>query len=318
MKRAILFGLCFSLTGAGCAGLTRTLDKGTGALGEALLPVAEEGRLGRQLAAETNRREKVHPDPEVQAYVRKIGQRIVKASGDRRKGIQYTFTVIDNPQVVNAFAIVGGPIYVYSGLILAAKSEAELAAVLGHEVGHIVGRHSARALGTAFSLEALTQLALGKDPGTVAQLASGIAAQGYLSRHSRDAEREADRLGLGYLIRAGYDPNAMPRFFQELAKMGRSSNVVDQFFASHPDPGARAKDLQAEIRRRGSPKGKSEIVGDFAAMQRRLRGKASTGGGSPAPSSSQKAPSSSSSGGGKETPAKQPSSAPPPPRPAGR
>src|SRR5690606_10383507 len=123
-----------------CASVTRTIDKGTGAVGEVLLPVSEEARLGKQLADEVNKQEKIHPDAQVQAYVAKVGRRIVDASRDRRKGITYRFTVIDQPRVINAFALPGGHIYVYSGLILAARSEAELASVLGHEVGHVTSR----------------------------------------------------------------------------------------------------------------------------------------------------------------------------------
>ncbi|HLV60264.1 MAG TPA: M48 family metallopeptidase [Fredinandcohnia sp.] len=270
-----LLPLVFVLAVAGCASVTRTVDRGTGAIGEMLLPVSEEVRLGNQLAAEVNKQEKVHPDKEVQAYVAKVGKRIAKASGDDRKGITYRFTVIDDPKTINAFALPGGHIYVYSGLILAAKSEAELAAVLGHEVGHVTSRHAARALGAAFGLETLSRLALGEEPGTVAQLAAAIAAQGYMSRHSRDAEREADERGLDYLIAAGYEPSAMPAFFKTLAKASGSPSSLEKFFASHPEPAERAKTLEQAIRARRAGKGKTEIVGDFAKIQQRLGKKAS-------------------------------------------
>jgi predicted Zn-dependent protease len=263
-----------------CASVTRTIDKGTGAVGEVLLPVSEEARLGKQLADEVNRQEKIHPDSQVQAYVAKVGQRIVNASRDRRKGITYRFTVIDEPRVINAFALPGGHVYVYSGLILAARSEAELASVLGHEVGHVTSRHAARSLGTAFGLETLSRLAMGDDPGTVAQLAAAIAAQGYMSRHSRDAEREADSRGLDYLIAAGYDPNAMPSFFDTLARQSGSAHALEKFFASHPQPGERAQALRQAIRDRRSPKGRAEIVGGFAEVQARLGKKGSA---SPSP-----------------------------------
>lgn len=270
-----------------CASVTRTIDKGTGAVGEVLLPVSEEARLGKQLADEVNKQEKIHPDAQVQAYVAKVGRRIVDASRDRRKGITYRFTVIDQPRVINAFALPGGHIYVYSGLILAARSEAELASVLGHEVGHVTSRHAARSLGTAFGLETLSRLAMGDDPGTVAQLATAIAAQGYMSRHSRDAEREADSRGLDYLIAAGYDPNAMPSFFDTLARQSGSAHALEKFFASHPQPGERAKALRQSIRDRKAPKGRTEIVGGFAEIQARL-GKKGTS--SPSPSSGSQAP----------------------------
>lgn len=277
MKRMHFLLLSSLLALAACASVTRTVDKGTGALGEVLLPLSEEVRLGNQLASEVARQEKIHPDAQLQQYVQQVGQRIVTASRDKRKGIRYRFTVVDNPGTVNAFALPGGHIYVYSGLILAARSEAELAAVLGHEVGHVTSRHAARSLGTAFGLEALSRVALGQDPGALTQIASGIAAQGYMSRHSRDAEREADARGLDYLIAAGYDPNAMPRFFDELAKRSGSSSALTSFFASHPDPRERARALQQTIRQKRTQGGRAEIVGGFAQMQARARGAASGG-----------------------------------------
>ncbi|HWV36917.1 MAG TPA: M48 family metallopeptidase [Vulgatibacter sp.] len=257
---------------AGCAGVTRTVDKGTGALGELLLPVPEEVELGNRLAAEVNRQEKILQDPQVQKYANAVGQRIVKTSGDRRDGIRYSFTVIDEPGAINAFALPGGHIYVYSGLILAARNEAELSGVLAHEVGHVTSRHAAQALGTAYGLQALSAIALGKNPGALQQLAAGIAAQGYMARHSRDAEREADAKGLQYLTKAGYDPRAMPRFFEELVKISGRSNAVAEFFASHPNPRERVKNLNADISKMGKPSGKTSIVGGFDEVQARLRG----------------------------------------------
>src|SRR5690606_12528518 len=146
-------------------------------------------------------------------------------------GITYRFTVIDEPRQVNAFALPGGHIYVYSGLIAAADSEAELAGVLGHEIGHVAERHAAQALGAQFGLQTLASLALGQNPSLIEQIAAGIAAQGYLSRHSRDAERESDSRGLQYLIAAGYDPTAMPAFFKKLERMsGGNPGALQQFF----------------------------------------------------------------------------------------
>lgn len=300
--------LSASLTGlVGCAGINKTMDKGTGALGELLLPLSEEVQLGKQIAADVNKQEKILNDQEVQAYVRSVGKRIADASGDKRKGIQYTFTVIDQPDVINAFALPGGHIYVYSGLILAARTEAELASVLGHEVGHVTGRHAAQSLGTAYGLEALSAVALGEKPGTITQIAAGIAAQGYMSRHSRDAEREADSLGLQYLIKAGYDPHAMPRFFQELVRVGGTSNALEQFFASHPDASERSKNLERMIKQRKAGAGAKSLVGDFEKLKTRIRGGAAPAQGAAAPTKQQ--------AGSSSAPAPGPA---PAPAPAGR
>jgi len=298
---------------AGCASVNRTVDKGTGAIGELLLPVPEEVQLGNQLAAEVNQQEKILQDPQVQAYVNSVGQKVVQASGDKRDGIKYSFTVIDQPGTINAFALPGGHIYVYSGLILAARSEAELAGVLAHEVGHVTSRHAAQALGTAYGLQTLSAIALGQNPGALQQLAAGIAAQGYMARHSRDAEREADMKGLQYMTKAGYDPKAMPRFFEELVRISGKSNAVSEFFASHPNPQERVKNLNAEIAKKGNPTGKSSIVGGFDQVQARLKGgkapsSAPPSGGTPPPSSGG-AP---APGGGAPAPPPAPAPAPAP------
>lgn len=306
MRRALAC-LLIATSLAGCAGVQRTADKGAEALGEALLPTSEEVKLGNQLAAQVNREEKILQNQEVQNYVQQVGARIVAAAGkDRRAGITYTFTVIDEPGQVNAFALPGGHIYVYSGLLKAADSEAELASVLGHEVGHVTERHAARSLGAQYGLQTLMSLALGENPGLVQQIAAGIAAQGYLSRHSRDAEREADDRGLLYLRKAGYDPNAMPAFFRKLERLsGGNPNAIEQFFASHPAPGERAKTLSGQIAKTGGG-GKTQIVGDFARIKALLSGGASAG--------SKSSGSSNRTGtGSTQRSAPAPTTAPPPP-----
>ena len=110
-----------------------------------------------------------------------------------------------------------------------------------------------------------------QNPGMIEQLAAGIASQGYMSRHSRDAERESDTDGLNYMIKAGYDPDAMPAFFKKLQKMsGGNPGAFQQFFASHPAPGERATTLAKDIRAKGNPAGKSEIVGNFAQIKSQI------------------------------------------------
>lgn len=296
--RRTLAALLIACGLAGCASVTQTANKGTKAIGEALLPVSEERQLGKQLAAQVDQEERILNNKQVQDYVNRVGQLMVKASGDKR--FQYTFTVVDKPGVVNAFALPGGHIYIYSGLIQAADNEAELASVLGHEVGHVVERHAAAQLGTQFGLQTLASLALGNNPGQLQQIAAGIAAQGYLMRHSRDAEREADSAGFRYLVKAGYDPKAMPAFFRKLERIaGGNPNAIEEFFSSHPAPGERAKTLTAEA---GNRTGKTEIVGGFANIKKQLGG-SSPGGTAPKSGTSGGTSSGSSSG----------TKAPPPP-----
>ncbi|HSP76920.1 MAG TPA: M48 family metalloprotease, partial [Myxococcaceae bacterium] len=183
----------------------------------------------------------------------------------------FRFTVLDNPDNVNAFALPGGHIFIYSGLIRAADSEAELASVLAHEVAHVTAGHPSDLLAAQVGLGTLQQLALGRNPGMLAQLGSAIASQGYLSAYTRDQEQEADKRGLQFLSQAGYEPSAMARFFQELANMRNTQpGLVSAFFSTHPAPGQRAERVASLIQSRGYGPGRQAILGGFEQIQARI------------------------------------------------
>ena len=133
-----------------------------------------------------------------------------------RPQVNWQVLVIDDPKTVNAFATPGGYLYVYSGLLAAADTEDEVAGVLAHEAGHVVGRHSARQMVDAYGLQAVAALALGRNPSLLEQLAAGIGAQGLMLAHSRSDEKEADIYAVRYSSRAGYDPNGIVTFFEKL------------------------------------------------------------------------------------------------------
>jgi len=260
---------------AGCAEVAQATRPATEAVGRLLLSPEEEKRIGDQLSAQVRQQEGVVQDPEVQAYLREVGQVMVQAVPEKDRRFDYTFTVLDAPDSVNAFALPGGHIFVNSGLLKAVDSEAELASVLGHEIAHITLDHPSQQLAAQVGLGTLQQLALGSDPALVAQLGSAIVAQGYLAAHSREAERDADRIGLSYLTAANYSPAAMPRFFSQLAAMNRSDpNFVQDFFATHPAPGERATTLEAMIAEQHLAPGRQQIVGNLPQMQQRLGGTA--------------------------------------------
>lgn len=181
-----------------------------------------------------------YDDPAAASYVASIGGRLAAATETPSLG--FTFTLLDSP-IVNAFALPGGFVYISRGLMALAGDEAELAGVLGHEIGHVVARHSAQRI----SQSMLAQFGVGL-LGTVAgrestQLAGTVAGL-YLRSYSRDQELEADMLGIRYLRRTGYDLNAMASFLERLransqleAKIaGRSPNEVDGYdiTATHP------------------------------------------------------------------------------------
>lgn len=266
IRATALVGL---LLGSGCATVASTTRPATQAVGEFVLGPEETKQLGDQLAAEVRQQEKVLDDPTVQRYVDILGQRLVAQAPKEERPYPFQFTVIDAPDTVNAFALPGGHIFVYSGLIRAADSEAELASVLAHEVAHVTSGHARQQLVSQVGLSTLQQLLFGSDPSLLAQVGSAIAAQGYLAAYTRGMEREADKRGLQFLDTAGYDPAAMARFFEELGKLqGSNPNFVSAFFATHPEPGNRASEVRSLIQSRGYGGGQQAIVGnDFQRIQ---------------------------------------------------
>jgi beta-barrel assembly-enhancing protease len=262
------------LLGSGCAALASATRPATRAIGELVLSPQDEMRLGNQLAAQVRQQEKVLEDPQVQSYVNTLGQRLVAQVPRKERPFDFHFTVIDAPDNVNAFALPGGHIFVYSGLIRAASNEAELASVLGHEVAHVTSGHARQQLASQVGLGTLQQLLLGNDPHALAQLGSAVVAQGYLAAYTRGMESEADKRGLLYLDHAGYDPAAMARFFNKLDNLEKSKpNFVSSFFATHPNPGARAREVSSLIESRGYGGGQEAIVSsDFQNIQARVGG----------------------------------------------
>lgn len=164
----------------------------------------------------------VYNDRRVTAYAESLGRKL--ASVTETPGEDFTFTVLDNP-IVNAFATPGGYVYISRGLMALAESEAELAGVIGHELGHVVARHSSQRISKATVAGAISGL-LGA--GQVGQALSSL----YLTSFSRDQELEADRLGVRYISRAGYDPGAMTSF---LARMRANSRLQTQIAGRDPD-----------------------------------------------------------------------------------
>ncbi len=180
----------------------------------------------------------VYADQKLQAYVNEIGQRV--ARNTERNDVTYKFTLLDSP-VVNAFALPGGYVYITRGLLAVANDEAELAGVLGHEIGHITGRHQA----ARYSQGMLTTLGatiVGAAVGDAnVTRALGVGNNLYMSSYSRDQEMEADALGIRYLNRADYDTRAMGSFLgamgRYVATEGRIEGKEDSqasYFSSHP------------------------------------------------------------------------------------
>lgn len=183
-------------------------------------------------------------DPALTAYVNTVGQRVAKNT--ERADVQYKFVVLDSP-VVNAFALPGGYVYVTRGVLAIANTESQLAAVLGHEIGHVTARHTAERYshGVMTSLGA-SILGAAVGGGAAAQVAN-LGSSLYISSYSRNQESQADELGVRYLHKAGYDTNAMAQFLTNLDRStkleaGGSGNnsAGSSYFSTHPQTEGRA------------------------------------------------------------------------------
>jgi predicted Zn-dependent protease len=194
----------------------------------------KEVNLGRQLAAEVDRQAKFIDDPVITEYINRVGQNVVLHSDAR---IPFTIKVIDSVEV-NAFALPGGFFYVNKGLILAADSEAEVAGVMAHEIAHVTARHAVenQAKGMLAQVGLIAgSIFLGGIPGAILQNGAGFGLGAGFAKFSRDAEREADKLGVQYLYAAGYDPGAMSTMFEKLASQNKKKpGFFAKTFGSHP------------------------------------------------------------------------------------
>ncbi|MEZ5290757.1 MAG: M48 family metalloprotease [Vicinamibacterales bacterium] len=203
-----------------------------------LISEAEEIALGRQGDAEIRREMGVYHDEALQRYVSGVGERIAAVS--HRPTLPWTFTVVDVP-VVNAFALPGGYVYVTRGLLAHLGDESELAGVLGHEVGHVTARHASqqytRSAGGSLGVLLASIFIPGVAPfRDVASMGLGTL----FLKYGRDDELESDRLGVEYAAKAGWDPNAVPRFLATLSRLDAlSERGIPNWLSTHPDPGSR-------------------------------------------------------------------------------
>jgi len=215
----------------------------------------EEVRISREFRREAKKHFKFVTHPEVERYIDRLGQRILSVSGPLP--YDYRFFVVEDSQL-NAFAVPGGSIYFYSGLIERAKTTSEIAGVLGHEIIHIKGRHMARSSGPdAISVLSLIGMILLARSGSGAQAAGAVGQAISATRqiaYSRQLELEADTLGARYMASAGFDPNGALGFLKTLDEE-RALNPVDvpAYLMTHPVTGERVANMQQVIRSLGNP-----------------------------------------------------------------
>ncbi|HHP7230859.1 MAG TPA: M48 family metallopeptidase [Xenococcaceae cyanobacterium] len=199
----------------------------------------QEVELGKEINQELIKsgQAKIYRNAEINRYINQIGQRLAQTSD--RPDLPYTFQVVDDPNI-NAFATMGGYVYINTGLIREAANEAELASVIGHEIGHIVGRHAIEQMRQRAIAQGVLSAA-GLDRSQAVQIGVDLA----VSRpNSREDELEADRFGLANLKKAGYAPSAMVSFMEKLLQQGGS---VPTFLSTHPATSERIKILQQNI-----------------------------------------------------------------------
>lgn len=183
------------------------------------------------------------------ALVREVGERLVARSLAAKSPYKFSFHVLADPRTVNAFALPGGPIFITEGLLRLLKTEAELAGVLGHEIGHVIARHSSERLAKQQLTQGLlSALVIGSGDYTTAQIGQMVGSMINMS-YGREDELESDALGIRIMAEVGYDPRALIRVMEVLAQASGGSRQPE-FFSTHPAPENRSARIREEIAKR--------------------------------------------------------------------
>ena len=218
------------------------------------LTVDQEIALGLQavpqMAAEFGG---LDPNQAAQALVDKVGERLVATSAAQETPYKFEFSLLADNETINAFALPGGPVFITASLLNRLETEGQLAGVLAHEISHVVARHSAEQIASAQLTEGLSGAAViaasdPDNPQSSQQAAAVAAAVGQVvnMKYGRDDELEADRLGVRFMVEAGYDPRSMIRVMEILAEAGDGAGPPE-FFSTHPNPERRTEQIQAAI-----------------------------------------------------------------------
>src|ERR1041384_3422334 len=243
MSRLTFLALFACFAASGCA-----VNPATGKNQLMLVSEDQEIAMGRQADSAVITSIGLYPGPVWQRYIQQFGARIAATS--ERPNLPWTFRVVDDP-AINAFAIPGGFVYVTRGLLAPPPSEAHLASVVGHEIGHVTARHTAAAMsqqqliGLGLAAGSMANSQVAKYAGTANQ-ALGIL---YL-KFSRDNENQADQLGLRYMRRASYDPREMPGVFVMLEREDKAAGNAGRlptWLETHPSPANRVAAISAQI-----------------------------------------------------------------------
>ena len=265
MKRSLLTARLAAI----CA-LTTTLvvtacsvNPATGERQLILIGEGREIRMGREADQQITASLGLYDDSALQAYITQLGNRL--AARSERPGLPWSFKVLDDP-IVNAFALPGGFIYITRGIMVHFTSEAQLASVVGHEIGHVTGRHSVEQLSRAqLAQVGLAAGALFGPQELQGLLGAASAGLGLLFlKYGRDDERQADDLGLRYMDRAGYDPREMPGVFTMLGRVSAAAGGgrVPEWLSTHPNPENREERIERAIAALGKDFSEREVGRD--------------------------------------------------------
>jgi len=208
--------------------------------------IDKEIALGRELSREIENRVRLVKDPVITEYVNRIGQRLVRNSDAK---VPFTIKVIDDDEI-NAFALPGGFFYVNTGLILAADNEAGLAGVMAHEIAHVAARHATKneTKSDIINIASIPLMFFGGPAAVILRQAANFAVPMSILKFGRDAEREADLLGVQYEYAAGYDPQEFVKLFEKFqVTEKKKKGLIAKAFSTHPMTGDRIKRAQTEI-----------------------------------------------------------------------
>jgi metalloendopeptidase OMA1, mitochondrial len=214
-----------------------------------ILPIFNDTQLGAQAFADVKAKEKISNDPEANARTRRVGERIAQAVGSDLPGANWEFVVFDAPDTVNAFALPGGKVGVYTGLLKLAATDEELAIVRAHEIAHATARHGAQRMTEAFGVSllgvVLSEGLRDSKNRDLWMLAYGVGATGVVLKYSRNQEGEADEIGLIYAAKAGYDPRAGVTFWGRMAQQNKDKTKLPVLLSTHPADETRIQHIQS-------------------------------------------------------------------------
>jgi len=241
----------------------------------AAFTIDDEKKLGKQFYEELKASQLIYKDKVLNQYINQIGNRILAQTPNTP--FNFNFNIVDS-SAINAFATPGGYIYINKGLILAAKSEAELAGVMAHEIGHANARHIASIIDKSQKLNVAALTAIlasillgGGSEASGAITAFSLAGTTSMTlKYMREHEEEADRLGIQYLVGAGYDPTAMIDFLKMMKQYEFLSKTMPSYLQTHPGTDDRIYYLDSLIISRYHPSGAKNIIGNFRRIQARI------------------------------------------------